>query len=236
MLAESILQNDGSLKVPFLHSKCDLLLLRAFPELTSKIIEFCNEAVAHGTLSTESLHLHLTKHLMVDVYNNEFKNLEEKPSMNEFLAVYNLKNICLNTAHRWLLHLGYSYDFNKKTYYTDGHERPDVVADRENRFLSAYFSLELYCHRWVHLTKDEVIKRKEDFPDFPMNPCYKFIVSKNGNITKMREYHMDTHRSLKLADHKPFEYRCSIRMPRNARPKIILGQDESSFHQYIFSS
>ena len=51
------------------------------------------------------------------------------PSYNEFLNTIKLKTVSCNTVNRWMNFLGYGYDKHKKLYYTDGHERKDVVND-----------------------------------------------------------------------------------------------------------
>jgi hypothetical protein len=38
--------------------------------------------------------------------------------------------VSLSCVHSWMLRVGCSYDAFKKTYYTDNHDRPDVVEDR----------------------------------------------------------------------------------------------------------
>ena len=47
---------------------------------------------------------------------------------------------------------------------------------------------------------------------------------------------MDTHHSFLDQGQYPFGYKCSIRKPPDQRPVILIGQDESTFHQYIFSN
>lgn len=40
--------------------------------------------------------------------------------------------ISLSTARKWMRYLNFSLESTSKGWYTDGHERPDVVTDREN--------------------------------------------------------------------------------------------------------
>jgi hypothetical protein len=42
--------------------------------------------------------------------------------------------------------MGYKYDENRRCYYTDGHEREDVVKDRNKRFLVEYFKRAVGCN------------------------------------------------------------------------------------------
>jgi hypothetical protein len=71
-----------------------------------------------------------------------------------------LKRVSPNTAWRWLQWMGYKYDKNRRCYYTDGHEREDVVKDRNKRFLVEYFKLERRAHRWVQLTEEKANMHK----------------------------------------------------------------------------
>jgi hypothetical protein len=44
-------------------------------------------------------------------------------------------SIGLRTAYRWMRYLGFSPDRAKKGYYSDEHNRPDIIAYRDNEFL-----------------------------------------------------------------------------------------------------
>ena len=132
-------------------------------------------------------------------------------------------------------YLGLRYSFNKKTYYTDGHEREDVVDDRNNRFLEEYFDLELKTYRWVQVIEATAITLELEHDDFPSKVYYEYSV---GDDT-YREYHIDTHNSLVefiLPENVKYGGNLSHRLPVGSRPIMILGQDESTFNQLIFSS
>jgi hypothetical protein len=48
--------------------------------------------------------------------------------------------------------LGFRYDARRKSFYVDGHERDDVVANR-TQFCKTYLTeLEPYCRRWIQLS------------------------------------------------------------------------------------
>jgi hypothetical protein len=70
---------------------------------------------------------------------NEVSNL---PSYDELLGMLDLKGVCASTVWQWLQLMGYKYNENRRCYYTDGHERENVVKDRNKRFLTQYFKLE----------------------------------------------------------------------------------------------
>ncbi|KAJ7658886.1 hypothetical protein B0H17DRAFT_1213092 [Mycena rosella] len=58
------------------------------------------------------------------------------------------KTISIRTARRYLNALGYRYHQPKKGQYSDGHERPDVVYERDKVYIPAIRSLERRMHRW----------------------------------------------------------------------------------------
>ena len=68
-----------------------------------------------------------------------------------------LKSISYSTVWRWLTNFGFSYDKNTRSYYTDGHERKDVIQDRNERFLGSYYAYELRCHRWIQMSSVKAI-------------------------------------------------------------------------------
>ena len=57
--------------------------------------------------------------------------------------------------------------------------------------------------------------------------------------TNMREYHVDTHpillKYINGNTNKKYGGNLSVRRNLNENPLIIIGQDESTFHQFIFS-
>ena len=94
--------------------------------------------------------------------------------------------------------LGYTYDENKRTYYTDGHERQDVVEDRDNRFLKEYFNYEIRCHRWVQLSRKDAEDLHTKHKDFPINSCHEFTCTINDKEVPYCEFHYDSHHSLQF--------------------------------------
>ena len=60
------------------------------------------------------------------------------------------------TARNWLHKLGFEYKDVKKDVFVDGHERPDVVEDRE-KFLNTMKDLEPYL---VEFEEDGLMKIK----------------------------------------------------------------------------
>ena len=66
-------------------------------------------------------------------------------SISSFLKAHRLESLSLTTAWRWMRLLGFHYDTRKKSFYIDGHERQDVVANRIT-FCKQYLTeFEPYC-------------------------------------------------------------------------------------------
>jgi len=59
------------------------------------------------------------------------------------------KGISLATARRLLRREGFQFQKYKKSLYYDGHERPDVVADRQQRFLPEMAKYEEYLVEYI---------------------------------------------------------------------------------------
>ncbi|KAJ7744451.1 hypothetical protein DFH07DRAFT_698743, partial [Mycena maculata] len=66
------------------------------------------------------------------------------------------RKISLKTAQRYLKELGYRWMSEKKGQYADGHERPDVVDYRQNKFLPAWDKIKARMETWL----------KENLPEF----------------------------------------------------------------------
>lgn len=64
--------------------------------------------------------------------------------------------------------LGFSYDENKKTYYSDGHEREDVVKYC-NEFILKYMEAERRSYRWLQIKETLAQQLEEDETGLPKN-------------------------------------------------------------------
>jgi len=72
-------------------------------------------------------------------------NADILPNLNIVLK----KPLCVRTARRWLIKLGYQLVSLRKGVYMDGHERPDVVAYRNNEFLPAMLAFESRMTQYI---------------------------------------------------------------------------------------
>lgn len=105
-------------------------------KVTSRLYDEDVERVARTWLSQQKLGT-VTPANFCDALNNEIF-----PHLNIVLK----RPLCNRTARRWLVKLGYRRTVLHKGIYMDGHECPDVVAYRNNSYLS---SLDSYEKRMV---------------------------------------------------------------------------------------
>ena len=148
--------------------------------------------------------------------------------------------ISISTTWRWLRRLGFGHDRNKKSFFVDGHERPDVVYHR-NEFCANYLSkLEPRTHRWIQVTKETVERWKLDnrIPNDSSSTAHQQgYTYQNAAGEEMVEFHVDTYDFLhSVADEIGFGLfggNLSVRKPQHQKPLMIFGQDESVFNQFL---
>ena len=137
---------------------------------------------------------------------------------------------------RWMKYLGYKYCDHKKYYYTDENKREYVVRDRNDKFLIDYFEAEFLVYRCVQI-KESVAIHLEKNDSLPFSCIHYYFKELNGELCSYREYHVHTHDSLlNYVNIKNKKYGENLSIKRNLikNPLIIIGQDESLLHQYIF--
>jgi hypothetical protein len=132
---------------------------------------------------------------------------------------------------------GFRYDARRKSFYVDGHERDDVVANR-TLFCNNYLTkLEPYCNRWIHISIVEAMAIKG--LDIGFGHRY-FDIIRNEELI---EFHVDywnhiggTAALTGTPRLDTVKATTSIRVPSKARPTMIVGQDESLFAQYLLGA
>jgi hypothetical protein len=162
-------------------------------------------------------------------------------SLDDFLRMYRLKNLSVETAGRWMKYLGFKYTRRKMSYYVDGHERKDVVADRKlfcERYLKVH---EIRTFRWLQLTHDQA-----DILNISKAEGYHYV---DENKKAMIEVHVDAVTGdldnkdgespgglllRELLKGSKFGGNLSVRKHKDQLPLIIIGQDECIVNQYLF--
>ncbi len=91
------------------------------------------------------------------------------------------KGISIETARRFLYKEGFRYEEHKKALYYDGHERPDVVAYRQNEFLPA---MAKYRKRLVEYMIGDVSKKIQKANDSLADGLELVLVSHDEMTTQ----------------------------------------------------
>jgi hypothetical protein len=209
------------------------------PELKLKIHKFWTRPDNQQLMSSESVAAKIRQTILPKYYKDLLGESDDPgglPTYNKLLQMLDLKWVCPNTAWRWLQLMGYKYAKNHRCYYTDGHEQEDVVKARNKRFLVEYFKLERRAHCWVQLTKEKANELEETLSKLPLqkNVSYKYITVDD---VRMCEYHLDTHKAFGdfvSANNKQYGGDLSVRLLIGERLVLLVGHDESTFHQFIF--
>ena len=154
------------LDVPFVRVSREPKLFSCFPDIISDLVKYYNQKISEGCMSTELVLSKLTN--VIDPKHFDI-HIEEQKANHQIILDYdmlfhalNLKKVYYATVWNWLSHLGYKYDINNKSYYTDGHERADVVDDRNNRFLIHYYEYEQQCYRWIQITETDAVQLEKE--------------------------------------------------------------------------
>jgi hypothetical protein len=91
----------------------------------------------------------------INLYLQEIGNQITAEKVVEFLSRPEImekhgitRAISVRMARRYLHALGYRYTEPKKGQYTDGHEREDIVHERDNVYIPKIKSLEAWMHHW----------------------------------------------------------------------------------------
>ncbi len=215
------------------------LLFQLFPIGKQKLLEWVFDHMAELTVTTFRQHL---VHTFLPFLKDEMEHaLNEVYSASQ---VAYLERLIANppsegTARNWLKNLGFLYDTKKKTFYVDGHEKPEQRFSRlefSKRYLT---ELEPYMRRWVQVTECEVdywVEKKFIHPKHK-EAGYQYVGEDGTTI--MYEFHVDTCEYIYDTFAGPsgqFKYGGfpSVRREDKTRnPLMVWGQDESIFHQYM---
>ena len=103
-------------------------------------------------------YVHRKKRIIPQCYNDLLLEAGESernhiPIYIELMDMLDIPKLSIMTIFRWLKYLWYIYN-EKNAYYTDGHEREDVVNDRITHFLVQYFLAKRRTYRWIHTPLD----------------------------------------------------------------------------------
>ena len=209
-------------------------LFDCYPELKDQMLSYCKQNIEN--LTTETLYCWFhdialpnliadRKKEMMDIGGNN-----EEVDMGTILKEHGMTTLCQKTVLNWMTSMGFKYSPLKKSYYVDGHERPEVVCHR-NRYIAEYIHNELRTFRWIQLPEYKVRKLDEENSGFSMNDGYKYNCIEK-DVT-MYEYHVDTHECLdEFVNDAPHGGYLSVRRDKTQKPLVMIGQDECIYKQY----
>jgi hypothetical protein len=216
-------------------------------EITAPWHSYCIEKLADLTVEMARNHLvsTLIPSAVVESRGNEDTDEQQRGHSSSstntirdcLLQDYIERPISISTTWRWLRRLGFTYDTRKKTFFVDGHERPNVVFKR-NEFCSLYLSkLEPRTHRWIQVTAELVEEWKRDKKIVGNNHGYSYITDDNVNMV---EFHVDDFEFLQehatTIGYGSYGGTTSIRKPLDVKPLMIFGQDESVYSQFLLGN
>ena len=164
-------------------------LLEFFPEAVTYIKKFVTENLA--TFSCALLDKELENKIIPALIKDAkgVPGYESSPGYH-LLQQFEEKPATYGQVYRWVKYLGYTMDGQKKSYYVDGHEKPEQREHR-NLLTAKYLAeLEPYCHRWVQITE-------EKYQMLALDELKDLLI--NGHQYEdpggqwMREFHVDDH-------------------------------------------
>jgi hypothetical protein len=162
----------------------------------------------------------LNKELPVLVISiNAYFPITGQVTTESLLQQYNLMKISSWIVNRWLNDMGYIFCERKKCYYTDSHERADVIEHRK-QFITTYLDkLELRCHHYIQIPLDFY----EEF----IHKGKKHANIKGHKYTDINRYdwighHVDDHPFFTLIQSElVFGGSLSIKKPTHLQPLVI---------------
>jgi hypothetical protein len=231
-----------------LENLADLTVELARNEIVTKIIPQAKNAYQQEAQHQEEVENTVDGGIAAG-HNDEDNGNDEETTINDgatnntnegcLLQFYIDHPISISTTLRWLRQLGFSYNSRKKSFFVDGHERPNVVA-RRNEFCIQYLSqLEPRTHRWIQVTKQAVEQWKADktILDDETRGYQYHCADKD---TDMVEFHVDDlpflHDMAQEMGNGAFGGNLSVRKPADKKPLMIFGQDESVYNQFLLGS
>ena len=164
-------------------------LFEFFPEVVTYIKKYVTGNLA--TFSCTMLEKELEK-TIIPALIKEAKKTPDYESSTGYLLLqkYDEKPPNYSQVYRWVKYLGFSMDTQKKTYYVDGHERPEQREHRDKLTAKYLAELEPYCHRWIQITEEKYqMLVKEELKDL----IIKGHQYEGPNGERMREFHVDDH-------------------------------------------
>ena len=166
-----------------------------------------------------------------DFLNDELLKDTPVATFKKFHVTY---PIVPSVAWTWMHRAGCGMPSQKKNYYTDRHEAPDVAAYR-NDYVERDLEREKRQPLWIQLTKEEASAVRADMEKAggKLNPGHVYM----HDGASYEEFHVDDSDAF-LSARAKFEMggNLSVRFPAGAKPLLRMGQDESIYKAFQFPS
>ena len=200
------------------------------PDLKDEFISYAKANLVN--LNAEIMYDFVHDTLIPKLVEQERKETGDSELTKEsVLANYKIKTLHIRTLYKWMECLGFKYPTRRKTYYVDGHERPDNVKYR-NEYIKRYLRNERRCFRWIQLPMSEVEELEGSDNLFSRKYGFEYKI---GGLTFF-EFHVDDHPTFhQRCRNLPFGGHLSVRKREDEKPLILIGQDESIFKQFAIS-
>ena len=101
-------------------------LFQLNPSLKDILLKYTKENITG--LKGEDLYLFFHDTIIPKLIEQEKEETNETLSKKEILKQYDLTTLCLGTIYKWMSSFGFKFCLSKKTYYVDGHEKPETVV------------------------------------------------------------------------------------------------------------
>jgi hypothetical protein len=210
-------------------------LVKLFPEAEESINGFCIKNIADLTI--EAVQRNIRDELVPKLLQEHEGTLEEGSAEILLLNKYVRSPPGLTTVWEWMQKLNWRYSNRKKTYYVDGHERPAQKQHRREFCEKYLMEWERRSHRWVQMTKDELLACKEG-GEMKNTTGYEYTCEDSGE--EMVELHVDTCTyTVNKGNERTYGGNLSVRFPIShpaLKPIVLLGQDECAFNQFLLGS
>jgi len=160
-------------------------------------------------------------------------NESEEAEKEKILKQYGLTVLCLSTVANWMNTLGFRYDYRRKGFYFDGHEKEATVAYRQ-RFCERYLEGEKKMLRWIQIDEKEA-KQYEENGELAEDTGYRYTDDATGK--NMVEYHVDDCDDFhKIMERETaFGGRRSVRFTEDEPCTVIIGHDEAVIKQFLLT-
>ena len=140
--------------------------------------------------------------LLFQKYVSKATDIGETSLEYMLLSKYSHQPPSYETIHWWVCWMGFEWDSTTKSYYVDGHEKPDQVLHWA-QFMKTYLTeIKPRCHRWISIDQEEFMVLQQSISNVIIHEGYSHHDHTIG--IDMIEFHVDDHPSLQDLTNKKY--------------------------------